>query len=78
MQTASHLQCRGHLPGSENAHWLRLNPEESYLVIDSQTGKLLSSRKWLKPDQVIRVMPARHCNLIRRQEERVRLTPSRA
>ena len=81
------------------AYWFRLNPEESHLVIDSRTGKLvrelslirnvdyrqwdpaakkyivhrnvnlreireLSPRNQLKPDQVIRVMPAWHCNIV--------------
>ena len=81
------------------AYWFRLNPEETHLVIDSQTGKLLRAqsliqhvdyRQWdpaagkyivhkdvnlrdirelsprnqLKPDQVIRVMPAWHCNIV--------------
>ena len=81
------------------AYWFRLNPEESHLVIDSQTGKLLreqslirnvdyrqwdpaagkyivhqdvnlreirelSPRNQLKADEVIRVMPAWHCNIV--------------
>jgi hypothetical protein len=81
------------------AYWFRLNPEESHLVIDSQTGKLLreqsliahvdyrqwdpassqylvhkdvnlrdmrelSPRNQLKPGEVIRVMPAWHCNIV--------------
>jgi len=81
------------------AYWFRLNPEESHLVIDSQTGKLvkeqslirnvdyrqwdpaagkyivhqnvnlreireLSPRNQMKPDEVIRVMPAWHCNIV--------------
>jgi hypothetical protein len=81
------------------AYWFRLNPEESHLVIDSQTGKLLreqslirnvdyrqwdptanqyivhkdanlreirelSPRNQLKPEDVIRVMPAWHCNIV--------------
>jgi hypothetical protein len=81
------------------AYWFRLNPEESHLVIDSQTGKLLreqslirnvdyrqwdpaagkyivhrnvnlreirelSPRNQLKSNEVIRVMPAWHCNIV--------------
>jgi hypothetical protein len=81
------------------SYWFRLNPEESHLVIDSQTGKLLSEqslirnvdyRQWdpaasqyivhknvnlreirelsprnqLRPEDVIRVMPAWHCNIV--------------
>ncbi len=81
------------------AYWFRLNPEESHLVLDSQTGKLLreqslirnvdyrqwdpaankyivhtnvnlrqirelSPRNQLKPNEVIRVMPAWHCNIV--------------
>jgi len=81
------------------AYWFRLNPEESHLVFDSQTGKLikeqslirnvdyrqwdpaankyivhtnvnlrdmreLSPRNQLKPNEVIRVMPAWHCNIV--------------
>jgi outer membrane protein assembly factor BamB len=81
------------------AYWFRFNPEESHLVIDSQTGKLLreqslikdvdyrqwnpaanqyivhknvnlrdirelSPRNQLKPEEVIRVMPAWHCNIV--------------
>ncbi|MES1258495.1 MAG: PQQ-binding-like beta-propeller repeat protein [Acidobacteriota bacterium] len=81
------------------AYWFKLNPEESHLVIDSQTGKLLREqslirnvdyRQWdpaagryithtnvnlreirdlaprnqMKPDEVIRVMPAWHCNIV--------------
>jgi hypothetical protein len=80
------------------AYWFKLNPEESHLVIDSATGKLLreqslirnvdyrqwdpaagkyivhrgvnirdmrelSPRNQLEPDDVIRVMPAWHCNI---------------
>jgi outer membrane protein assembly factor BamB len=81
------------------AYWFKLNPEESHLVIDSQTGKLLKEqslirdvdyRQWdpatekylthtkvnlreirdlaprnqMKPGEVIRVMPAWHCNIV--------------
>jgi hypothetical protein len=81
------------------AYWFRLNPEETHLVIDSRTGKLLREqslirnvdyRQWdpaagryvvhenvnlremrelaprnqLKPGEVIRVMPAWHCNIV--------------
>ncbi len=81
------------------AYWFRLNPEESHLVIDSGTGKLLreqslikgvdyrqwdpaagryiehlnvnlreirdlSPRNQMKPDEVIRVMPAWHANIV--------------
>ena len=81
------------------AYWFKMNPEESHLVIDSQTGKLLreqslianvdyrqwdpdakrfivhknvnlrdmrelSPRNQLKPGEVIRVMPAWHCNIV--------------
>ena len=81
------------------AYWFRLNPEESHLVLDSQTGKLLreqslirnvdyrqwdpaagkyivhknvnlrdirelSPRNQLKANEVIRVMPAWHCNIV--------------
>ena len=81
------------------AYWFRLNPEETHLVIDSQTGKLLREqslirqvdyRQWdpaaqryishsnvnlrdirdlaprnrMKPGEVIRVMPAWHCNIV--------------
>ena len=81
------------------AYWFRMNPEESHLVIDSRTGKLLREqslirnvdyRQWdpaaakyivhknvnlreirelaprnqLKPNEVIRVQPAWHCNIV--------------
>jgi hypothetical protein len=81
------------------AYWFRLNPEETHLVIDAQTGKLvreqslirnvdyrqwdpatreylvhrnvnlreireLSPRNHLDQDEVIRVMPAWHCNIV--------------
>jgi hypothetical protein len=81
------------------AYWFRLNPEETHLVIDSRTGRLLKEqslirnvdyRQWdpaagryivhrnvnlreirelaprnqLKPNEVIRVMPAWHCNIV--------------
>lgn len=80
------------------AYWFRLNPEETHLVIDADTGKLLREqslinnvdyRQWdpsrsqyilhsgvnlrevrelsprnkLSPGEVIRVMPAWHCNI---------------
>ena len=81
------------------AYWFRLNPEETHLVLDSGTGKLLreqsliagvdyrqwdpqakkyivhrnvnlrdmrelSPRNQLAPGEVIRVMPAWHCNIV--------------
>lgn len=81
------------------AYWFRFNPEESHLVIDSQTGKLLREqsliknvdyRQWnpatknyivhqnvnlremrelsprspLADDEVMRVLPAWHCNIV--------------
>ena len=81
------------------AYWFRLNPEETHLVLDSKTGKLLREqsliksvdyRQWdpnakqyivhtgvnlremhelsprnkLAPGEVIRVMPAWHCNIV--------------
>ena len=81
------------------AYWFKLNPEESHLVFDSHTGKLLreqslirdvdyrqwdpaasryivhrnanlrevaelSPRNQLAPGEVIRVMPAWHCNIV--------------
>ncbi len=83
----------------KHAYWFKLNPEESHLVFDSSTGKLLSEqslirgvdyRQWdpatkqhivhtnvnlrdmrelaprnvLKPQEVIRVLPAWHANIV--------------
>ena len=84
---------------AQYAYWFRLNPEESHLVIDSRTGKLVREqslirnvdyRQWdpaagkyivhsgvnlrdihdlsprvnAAPGEVIRVMPAWHCNIV--------------
>jgi len=84
---------------AKHAYWFKLNPEESHLVFDSSTGKLLSEqslirgvdyRQWdpatkqhivhanvnlrdmrelaprnlLKPQEVIRVLPAWHANIV--------------
>ena len=81
------------------AYWFRLNPEETHLVIDSKTGKIvreqslihdvdyrqwdpvkkahiahlnvdlrdmreLSPRSMLAPDEVMRVLPAWHANMV--------------